>query len=82
MNDNRKLDKVREIISDVTHYPLGRIDEQSTYETVEGWDSVAQINVIVALESEFDVSFTAEEVFELNTVRKLLDALETYSAGR
>jgi acyl carrier protein len=40
------------------------------------------VNVIVAIESEFDVSFTAEEVFELNTMRKLLDALEGYTAGR
>lgn len=76
MSSDQRLDKIREIISDVTHFPPDEIDENSTHETVEGWDSLAQINVIVAVEAEFGVFFTPDEVYELNSVQKILDALK------
>lgn len=77
MSSEQMLDRIREIISDVTRFPLEQIHEHSTHETVEGWDSLAQINIIVAVEAEFGAFFTPDEVYELNTVRKILEALQT-----
>jgi acyl carrier protein len=76
MSSDRTLDRIREIISDVTRFPLGQIHADSTHETVEGWDSLAQINIIVAVEAEFGAFFTPDEVYELNTVQKILNALQ------
>jgi acyl carrier protein len=35
---------------------------------VEGWDSVAHVNLMVAVESEFGIEFTTQELESLETV--------------
>ena len=74
------LQRVREIIADVTGNPVQAVNESSAQQTVDGWDSLAQINIIVAVESEFGISFTADEIHSLNTVEKILGRLQSTSA--
>ncbi len=38
---------------------------------VEGWDSVAQIKLLLAIEAEFGIRFDTEEVSSLKTVGDL-----------
>ena len=61
------VDKVREIVTDITHNDL-----------LSGWDSIAQINVIVAIEEQFGVTFGAEEMHTLNSVEKIVSALSRF----
>ena len=70
------LDKIREIIADITGNPLVNITAQSDSRNVEGWDSVAQINIVVTIEMEFSVSFSAEEMQSLSSVRQICAALQ------
>jgi acyl carrier protein len=74
--DHNVLDKIREIIADVTHTSIDDVDERTSCETMDLWDSVAQINVIIAIESEFGVLFNVEEMYSLNSVQKLRRAIE------
>jgi acyl carrier protein len=69
------LQKVREIIADVTENAVERISEDSSHRNVEGWDSLAQINIIVTIEMTFGVSFGPEEIHTLNSARKIVQAL-------
>jgi acyl carrier protein len=52
------------------------LTEQTKAVDVEGWDSFAHINLIVALETEFNVSFTTLELGQMACVGDLLDLLE------
>ena len=61
------VDKVREIVTDITHNDI-----------LSGWDSIAQINIIVAIEEQFGVTFGAEEMHTLNSVEKITDALSRF----
>lgn len=40
------------------------------------WDSFAHVNLIIALESEFGVEFTAEEISRLHSLESIMAALE------
>jgi acyl carrier protein len=71
---------VREIIADVTGNAVQAVNENSSHESVDGWDSLAQINIIVTVESEFGVTFSPEEMHSLNTVRGICEALQRTSA--
>lgn len=42
---------------------------------IEDWDSLAQINLVVAAEKTFDVKFTLDELAELNDVGDMLDLI-------
>jgi len=70
------LTKVREIVANVTNNPLEAIGDKSSSQNVDGWDSVAQINIIVTVEMEFGVSFTAEEMHAMSSVSQIVDALK------
>jgi len=75
------LEKVREIIADVTKNQQDKITETSNSSNVDGWDSVAQINIIVTIEAEFGVSFRPEELHSLNSVSSIMEALRLQTAA-
>lgn len=79
--DQSVLDRIRAVIADVTHMPIDRIDKKTTRENLEAWDSVAQINVVVAIESEFGMSFSVEEMYSLDGVEKIRSVIERELRG-
>ena len=52
------------------------IDAAITAEDVSGWDSTANVNLILAIEMKFGVVFHTSEVDEMQTVGDLADAIE------
>jgi acyl carrier protein len=54
-------------------------------EDVDGWDSMAHINLIIAIEKRFKVKFAATEIAELGkrgqTVATMIRMLESKTAG-
>ena len=44
------------------------INSETTAMDVEGWDSLAHIRLIIAIEKYFDLRFTAAEITNLNNV--------------
>jgi acyl carrier protein len=47
----------------------------TTARDVEGWDSLMHINLIVAIEKEFKVRFTTQEISKLQNVGELVDLI-------
>ena len=42
---------------------------------IDEWDSLTHINLIVAIEKEFDISFTLDELEQLNNVGDTIDMI-------
>ena len=57
-------DKIKEVISNIFGTPLNEINGQSSPDTIENWDSINHMKLITALEEEFDVEFTDEQILE------------------
>lgn len=57
---------------------LDEIPDAASPETIDGWDSANHVNLMLALEAEFDVRFDADEIAELTSVgvirRRIADA--------
>ena len=53
-------DKILEIMREV--FDVEDIDKTVSQKNCEKWDSMAQLNLVVELESEFDISFEPEEI--------------------
>ena len=70
--------KVREIVADITNNRPADIDENSGAATTDGWDSVAQINIIASIEMEFGQTFSAEEMQSLDSIQKLIPAIKSH----
>jgi acyl carrier protein len=68
-------EKVFLIVSQVFEVPLEQINEQLSPETIEVWDSLNHMNLILALEEEFDIQFTDEKIVEMLSVELILEAV-------
>ena len=56
------------VFRDVFDNPKLEIPEATTAQDVEAWDSIMHVNLIVAVEQAFGVSFTTKEVKALANV--------------
>jgi acyl carrier protein len=70
------LERVRQIVADIFNLPQSRIEPGSSPDTIEGWDSLRHLSLTLALEQEFDVQFTPEEINQLLSVELIADLLE------
>ncbi len=52
-----------------------QVTDDSTFEDVPEWDSVAHVNLISALEERFSVKFTVSEILEMNSIGAIRAAL-------
>ncbi len=57
--------KVREVMAIVFDMDVNQIADNSEPGIIENWDSLRHMELIVALEEEFDIVFTDEEMVEL-----------------
>jgi len=62
-------DKIKNIMSIVFEVPQEHITETSSKDTLENWDSLRHLNLIMALEEEFDITIPDEEVDNLINLR-------------
>jgi acyl carrier protein len=67
------------IISQVMNIPVERLNEDSSPDTVENWDSLQHMNLILALEEEFDIAFSDEEIMKMLSVKIILETLKKKS---
>jgi len=59
------LDRVRQIAANVFDVPVEQVTPQSSPDNIESWDSLAQLNMVVALEEHFGREFTPEEIEQM-----------------
>ena len=74
------LERVTNVFREVFDDPELVITEKTNASHVNGWDSFAHINLVVALEERFDVSFSTKELSELTCVGDVLILLEEKGA--
>jgi len=68
-------DRVLRIVSQVMGVPMETLDLNSSPDTVEEWDSLKHMNLVLALEEEFEVLFGDEEIVTLLSVEIILEIL-------
>ena len=68
-------EKVLEILKSVLEDESVNIE--TSQENNSNWDSLRHLNLIVELESEFDVSFEPEEIAEMSSVKKIVAILKS-----
>ena len=54
------------------------LSDDSSPETVEAWDSLNHLNIILAMESEYEIELSAEDAMAMSTVARIRDVLRTY----
>jgi acyl carrier protein len=78
MNNNNNEEKLKQVMADVFGVPAGSIDDSASIDTIERWDSTGHLNLVLALEEQFNIRFNEEQMAEATNhpaVRKTLESL-------
>ena len=62
MNNN---DSLHQVMSDILLIDPESINDDTSVDTVETWDSLKHLNLVLALEEKFDISFTEDQTVEM-----------------
>ena len=68
---------IKEVMAIVLNIDAKTIDDNTSMDNTPGWDSANQINLVLALEEEFSISF---EVSEFELMVSFFDIVQTVSA--
>jgi len=75
------LDKVRQTMADIFGVPLEQLTASSSPDNVDTWDSIKHLELVMALEQEFGVQFTPEEIEQLLSVELVADLVAEKQIG-
>ena len=54
-------DDCKKVFSKVMSFPIKKINDKSSAENVENWDSLTHVQLVSALEKKFKIKISAEE---------------------
>jgi len=58
-------DRIKNVMAAVFEVPVHEITDESSPDNVKSWDSLKHMNLVLALEDEFDIEFTEEQTVEI-----------------
>jgi acyl carrier protein len=62
------LDQVRLMAADIFNVPLENVGAESSPDTIENWDSLQHLNLVLALEQHFGLEFVPEEIEQMLSI--------------
>jgi acyl carrier protein len=73
--------RIRNIMASVLGVDSSSIGDDTSMDTVPNWDSMRQMNLVLALEKAFDVSFPDEDAFNATSFKLVSLVLQEQLGG-
>jgi acyl carrier protein len=67
-----------ETFEDILDVKKGTVSLKTTPSDFDQWDSVATVNIIVALEEEFRIKFKLEDIQTVETVQDFVELVQAH----
>ncbi len=72
-------DIVKQTLADILSMDTSNIDDETSMDSVDGWDSANHISLILALEEELNLAFDISEIEEMISVYDIVSIIEQKS---
>lgn len=72
--------KLRRIVVDVLKISEGVYNEDLTAGDIPEWDSIGHVNLLMAVEREFEIAFDVTDAIDIESVADLQDMVKKYVA--
>lgn len=72
-------ERLKTVLAQILDISSQTINDETSPATVASWDSLKQMQIMLAVEDEFGVQFTDEQIHELQSypsIRQVLSALQ------
>jgi len=70
--------KLKELMSAVFAVSLESVTQNTSPKNLEKWDSLSQLNLIIALEESFDIALTEDNILEIKDFKSVLEILNSH----
>lgn len=80
MSREEIYERLNEIACDVFEEDNLQLNDETTADDVDGWDSLTHLGFVNEIEIEFGIKFTLAEIRNLKNVGELVDAVEKHLA--
>jgi acyl carrier protein len=70
------FEQVRNIASDIFGVPADKITAESSPETIENWDSMRHLNLVLAVEEKFGVQLDPENIERMKNIGAVAELVE------
>lgn len=77
MSEQEIYDRLNEVFRDVFDDDEITVNEDTTADDIEDWDSLEHINLISAVEDEFGIRFKMGEVSSMKNVGEMVEIIKT-----
>ena len=74
-------EKLYDIISKVFSVPISEINDESSPETIESWDSFNGLILVDELESTFNIKFSVSEIIDVKNVKDIKRYLNNHGVN-
>ena len=71
--------RLKQVLANVFDEESESINDESSMDTIENWDSLKHLNLILALEEEFEVSFDEDESIIIISYPLIKTVLKDYN---
>jgi acyl carrier protein len=76
MADEAVAQRVRELLAFYSGAPETTLRPDSTPQNTEGWDSLANLNLMAALESEYGLTIATRDVLKLRSLGAIAEYVQ------
>ena len=70
-------ERARLLVARCTRRPPGAVTAEASIGTLEGWDSIAHISIVLAVEEEIGRTLTSDEIISVTSVERIAALLAT-----
>jgi len=69
-------DKIKEILATVLEIDQTDVNNDTNPDTVPNWDSLRHMKLVFAIEDEYDVQFSDDQIIQLTDVGKIISCIK------
>lgn len=71
-------ERLKKIMADIFQVKITDITEDCSPDTIENWDSLQQLNLVSALESEFSIELSADDATDMLSYKLVREIVSEY----
>jgi acyl carrier protein len=70
------FNRVQGIMADLFSVPIAQVLPETSPDTLDNWDSLQHLNLVLTLEQRFGVQFAPQEIEKLSSVEMIVEFLD------
>lgn len=76
MNDMNIEQRVKQVFAELFEKELDEIENTLEMDDVKEWDSLMHIQLILALEKEFSIKFTTQQILDMKSIAAIIEIIQ------